>query len=179
MSFNPLRHGLDLTIPIKHKIFVSYHHGLDQNYYTAFSSAFHDTHEVVYDNSLERALDSEDTTYVMRRIRENHIHGTSCTFVLVGAQTFNRKYVDWEIYATLEKQHALIGVYLPTAQRNEKNQIVVPGRLHDNVASGYATWLSWNQATLNASKLQDYIAEAKLRRKQLIDNSRERRLRNG
>jgi len=37
---------------VKHKIFVSYHHHDDQAYYDAFSNAFHDTYNVIYDNSL-------------------------------------------------------------------------------------------------------------------------------
>lgn len=92
--------------PVKHKIFVSYHHHVDQAYYDAFSKAFHDTYDVIYDNSLERRIDSDDVNYVMRRIKENHITGTSCTVVLVGAETPKRKYVDWEIFATLEKSRS-------------------------------------------------------------------------
>src|SRR5690349_7530115 len=101
--------------PIKRKVFVSYHHGGDQAYYEAFSKAFCDTYDVITDNSLERELDSENVDYVMRRIRENYISGSSCTIVLVGKDTWGRKYVDWEINATLEKEHGLIGVLLPTA----------------------------------------------------------------
>jgi hypothetical protein len=29
---------------VRHKIFVSYHHGGDQSYYDAFLKAFHDTY---------------------------------------------------------------------------------------------------------------------------------------
>ena len=74
--------------PVKHKVFISYHHGGDQPYYDAFTRTFHDTYELVYDNSLERRIDSDDVDYVRRRIRENHIKGSSCTIVLVGAQTW-------------------------------------------------------------------------------------------
>jgi hypothetical protein len=58
---------------VKHKVFVSYHHHCDQAYYNAFSNVFHDTYDVIYDNSFERSIDSDDVNYVMRRIRENHI----------------------------------------------------------------------------------------------------------
>src|SRR5688572_907132 len=101
--------------PIKHKVFVSYHHRGDQAYYNAFSEAFHDTYEVIYDNSLERRIDSDDVDYIRRRIRENYVKGSSCTVVLVGKETWGRKYVDWEIETTLEMEHGLIGVRLPTA----------------------------------------------------------------
>lgn len=42
----------------RRRIFISYHHARDQEYYRAFSNTFHDTYEVLYDTSLERAFDS-------------------------------------------------------------------------------------------------------------------------
>lgn len=164
---------------IKRKVFVSYHHGGDQAYYDAFSRAFHDRYEVVYDNSLERMIDSDNVDYVMRRIRENYIRGSSCTIVLVGLQTHQRKYVDWEIKATLEQQHGLIGVRLPSAPLSSDNKIIVPGRLHDNIQSGYGVWVTWNEITASPQACQGYIEAANARDKRLIDNTRDRQLRNG
>jgi MTH538 TIR-like domain (DUF1863) len=169
--------GLGWPTPTKHKIFVSYHHRGDQAYYDAFSNAFHDTYDVMRDNSVDREIDSDDVEYVMRCIRENYITGSSCTVVLVGEKTWGRKFVDWEIEATLDKGHGLIGVYLPTASRNpHTNKITVPNRLFDNIESGFAVWRSWER--LNVAQLQQDVAEARFRNKVLIDNSRARRLRN-
>jgi len=168
------------TKPVKHKIFISYHHGGDQAYYDAFSNAFHDTYDVIYDNSLERRVDSDNVDYVMRRIRENHITGSSCTIVLVGSATWGRKYVDWEIKATLEKEHGLIGVYLPTSVIDQNsNKILVPDRLFDNIQSGFALWISWQNFTASSAQLERYVADAKARSTKLIVNNRDRRLRNG
>jgi hypothetical protein len=179
MSYGIFGESLRVQTPVKHKVFVSYHHGGDQPYYDAFSRTFHDTYEVIYDNSLEREVDSDDVDYVMRRIRENYITGSSCTIVLVGAKTWGRKYVDWEIKATLEKEHGLIGVQLPTAARGPNdNKIIVPGRLHDNIESGFALWLSWNEITTSAEQLQRFVADAKSRSAKLINNTRDRQLRN-
>lgn len=164
--------------PVKHRVFVSYHHGGDQAYYEAFSRMFHETHESIYDNSLERQIDSDDTTYVLRRIRENFIRGTSCTIVLVGAQTWGRRYVDWEIDATLEMGHALVGVQLPTLLPGPNGMVTVPDRLHDNIASGYAVWRNWNYIAASMQNLGAAIAEAKLKPARLIKNSRDRRYRN-
>lgn len=167
-------------VPVKHKVFISYHHQEDQTYYDAFSKKFHDTYSAVYDNSLERSIDSDDVNYVMRRIRENHITGTSCTIVLVGADSPKRKYIDWEISATLGKEHALIGVCLPSARLSQdKKYVFVPDRLLDNINSGFALWLTWEQITSSVAQLDQYIAEAKSRSATLIDNSRPRRIRNG
>lgn len=163
---------------IKRKVFVSYHHGGDQDYYNKFSNAFGEDYEAVTDNSLDRAIDSTDVDYVMRRIRENYITGTSCTIVLIGNDTWGRKYVDWEIKATLDKEHGLIGVWLPALQRNANGKFNVPPRLFDNIESKYAVWVSWEEFTASAEECAKYIEQANARDKKLIANGRERRLRN-
>lgn len=179
MAYGAFGGGLPIRIAVKRKVFVSYHHGGDQPYYDAFAKHFCDTYDVLSDNSLDRIIDSEDVDYVMRRIREDHIRGSSCTVVLVGRDTPLRKYVDWEIMATLETDHGLIGVQLPSAPLTPNNTVNVPARLSDNINSGYALWLSWSQLTGGAQQLADYIEQANARDKSLIVNSRERRLRNG
>jgi len=179
MSYGIFGSGLGGQAPVKHRIFVSYHHGRDQAYYDAFSKAFHDTYDVIFDNSLERAVGSDKADYVMRHIRENYIHGSSCTIVLVGKETWGRKFVDWEIKATLDKDHGLVGVQLPTAPLDPtSNKITVPNRLHSNIQSGFALWLSWQQITSGTAELERYVAEAKSRDTKLIVNPRDVRVRN-
>lgn len=170
--------GFGSPVQTRHRVFVSYHHGRDQNYYDTFSRVYHNTYESIYDNSLERQIDSDNVDYVIQRIRDNYITGTSCTIVLVGANTWGRKYVDWEIKATLDKEHGLIGVYLPTAPRAANGSITVPERLHDNVQSTFALFLSWEQIMAGAQQLDLYIQDAKFKDTRLIKNSSERRLRN-
>lgn len=162
----------------KRKVFVSYHHANDQAYYDAFSNAFHETYDVITDNSLERRVDSEDVDYVMRRIRENYITGSSCTVVLVGRDTWGRKYVDWEIKATLEKQHGLIGVQLPTLIAGPNGLVTVPDRLRDNIDSGFAVWIKWEAFVASARSCAGYIEQANSRNKAQIVNTRDRRYRN-
>ncbi|WP_112196666.1 TIR domain-containing protein [Pseudomonas sp. LG1E9] len=169
-----------LEKPMKHRIFLSYHHSFDQGYYDAFSKHFHDTLEAIHDKSLDKEIDSDNVDYVMRKIRDEYLTGTSSTIVLIGAETYTRKYIDWEIKATLDKEHALVGVYLPTAKRSaDGSKIIVPGRLYDNVASGFASLVSWETITASANALDDCIKAAKAKSKSLIDNSREKKLKNG
>jgi hypothetical protein len=178
MGYGGLGGGFGIPQPTRPRIFTSYHHRGDQQYCEMFSNAFHDNYETIYDNSLERQIDSDDVDYVMRKIRENYITGTSCTIVLVGYETWVRKYVDWEIKATLDKKHGLIGVHLPTAPRTAEGKILVPPRLHDNIHSGFALWRSWQEITSSAEQLRQYIADASSRSPFLIANTRELRLRN-
>lgn len=130
-----------LQTPVKRKVFVSYHHAGDQGYYDAFSRFFSDTFDVFYDKSLDRAYESDNTDYVRWQIRQNDITGSSCTIVLCSAATRQRKYVDWEITATLDKRHGLIGVWLPTLLQAPYGGTQKPDRLQDNLNSGYAKWV--------------------------------------
>lgn len=159
---------------VKHSIFVSYHHGGDRAYYDAFTNLFADQYGIVQDNSVEREIDSDDVEYVYQRIREEYITGSSCTVVLCGAQTPWRKFVDWEIKATLDKEHGLIAVQLPTNPR-----FAVPARLLENTQTGYAVWTSWIQLSANPKLLLKLIEQANARSKSLIRNNHGLRTRNG
>ena len=88
------------------------------------------------DKYAER-INSGDSDYVMRQIRERKIAGTSCTVVLIGKCTWARRYVDWEIAATLrnntdDPRGGLIAVQLPSAQQNGWSTL--PDRLSLNLA---------------------------------------------
>jgi hypothetical protein len=163
----------------RRKVFVSYHHDNDGSYYQDFARLFDTYHEVVTDNSVERRIDSDDSEYVMRRIRENYLTGSSVTIVLCGPYTWGRKYVDWEILASLNQRMGLIGLNLPTNPLTSDNTYSVPGRLHDNIQSGYAGWLQWSTTFANPQVLLTEIEASLARSKSLIDNSRARRARNG
>lgn len=163
--------------PLRPKIFVSYHHGGDQSYYDEFSRFFHNQYEAIRDNSLERCIQSDDVDYVMRNIREDYITGTSCTIVLIGAQSYQRKYLDWEIKATLDKYHGLVGIVLPNHVKNIDGAVIVPDRFLDNYKTGYTTLVHWNGLT--AQTLQQLIGEATDKSKLLINNARQTRHRNG
>lgn len=171
---------LNAARPARRRVFVSYHHRGDQVYYDAFSSTFHDQFEAVFDNSVGRVIDSDYSEYIMRQIREDFISGTSCTIVLCGAETPWRKYVDWEIKATLDKQHGLIGVNLPSNPLPASNKYVLPDRLYDNIESGFALWLSWaDLAGGGPLGLSQLLEAANARPTSMIVNSRPMMARNG
>ena len=166
------------ALKIKPRVFVSYHHKLDQAYYDSLSRAMSGTYSLVSDNSLDRTIDSDNVGYVMRQIREQFLTGTSCTIVLCGLETPVRKYVDWEILATLQKQHALVGLKLPQLPI-VNDGCAKPGRLQDNIDSGYAVWGHYSNAIADPSHLAALVHSAREKPKRLIDNRRQRRLRNG
>lgn len=90
-------------------------------------------------------------------------------------ETANRKWVDWEIYASLRpygerSRNGLLGIYLPTAGET-------PARLQDNIDSGYAVTMKWENISW---QLESKIEEAYNNRNKsdLARNSRKRRERN-
>ena len=168
----------NLKIPIKPRVFISYHHKGDQGYYNALAVAMKDNYSFIQDNSLDRQIDSNNSDYVMRKIREDYLTGTSCTIVLCGVGTPVRKFVDWEIMATLQKEHALIGLRLPTLPIIN-NGTSKPARLQDNIDNGYAVWGQYSEVYNNPAALASLVHEARSRAKRLIVNSRGRRIRNG
>lgn len=171
---------LRMAAPQRRSIFVSYHHEQDQVYYNELSRVFCDMYGIVRDNSVDRLFDTDDPEYVMRRIREHYITGTSTTVVLCGPETPWRKYIDWEIKATLDKEHSLIGVNLPHNPRTNLGRFQVPDRLYDNWVSGYAVWVMWYDLLLwGPAALKNYAEQANARQKSLINNSRPMRSRNG
>jgi len=163
---------------MQRRIFVSYHHGSDWTYYDAFVRIFSDTYEILHDRSVERPIGSEDPDYVIRRIRENYLTGSSVTIVLCGRNTWGRKYVDWEILASLNQGMALIGVNLPSNVREGDGSYRVPGRFYDNWQNRYALWQQWREIVNNPPSFRRHIENALKRSKSLIDNSRSKRLHN-
>jgi uncharacterized protein YbaA (DUF1428 family) len=163
--------------PQKPKVFVSYHHDNDQAYYDRFSELFGDVYDLVTNRSVDRILGSDDADYQRNRIRDEYITGTSLTIVLCGAESHKRKFIDWEICATLNKEHGLLGIALPTARRTPDGKVIVPGRLVDNVQSGFAHFVSWTEDP-NQAKAAIDTALQKAANKQRIANSRETMKRN-
>lgn len=123
-------------------IFVSFHQydELEANIWCRrFKSYFNDIRSLGLDefgDEFAEHIDSDDSDYVMRRIREDWIAGTSCTVILIGKCTWARRYIDWEIAATLRNfddsaRGGLIAVQLPAAE--ERGWGRLPPRLEKNV----------------------------------------------
>lgn len=162
--------GLRPQASAKPKVFVSYHHQRDQMYYDRFAKLFANGYEIITDTSIDRKIGSDDVDYQQQIIREQHITGSSITIVLCGAETWKRRWVDWEIHMTLNKQHALLGIALPTAARDSAGHITVPDRLHANITSGFAHWIGWTEDPQVLRAAID-AARDKARQTRNIDNS--------
>lgn len=92
---------------------------------------------------------------------------------MIGSETYKRKWIDWEINASLRpygdrKRNGLLGSYLPDA-------IDTPARLQENIDTGYAVTMKWENISW---KLKSKIQEAFDDKDQLVYNTRLKRQRN-
>jgi hypothetical protein len=133
---------------VKRKVFISYHHA-DQPEVDYFVQTFGTMERLFISRMLgmtEDVINSLDTDYVMRRIREVYLQDSTVTIVLIGRCTWARRYVDWEIQASLRQgayttPNGLLGVVLASAGP----QPTPPPRLQLNLRGyngdeGYARW---------------------------------------
>lgn len=160
--------------PTRPRLFVSYHHANDRGAFDEFCRVFCDHYGFFSDKSLRQELvRSTDSDYVKRRIREEHIGGSSGTVVLCGPGTPGRRFVDWEISATLDAKHALLGVILPSTPA-ENGYYRIPDRLYDNIQSGYAHWVHWSVLAADHSWLERAVSTAieRARNTRRIQNDR-------
>lgn len=157
-----------------HKVFVSYHHANDQRKADYLRTTYGENNTLL-DRSLDESYENMDDDEILTAIRQEHLKNSTVTIVLIGSETANRKWIDWEIYASLRpygsrSRNGLLGIFLPTADKT-------PDRLQDNIDSGYAVTMKWEDIS---RQLEDKINEAYNNRftDNLVRNHRKRRERN-
>ncbi len=174
-----------LSIP-KHKVFISYHHDNDEDWKNLFVEKFAESFDSFIDKSVwDGDIDDTNLTseQIYQKIRDEYIKDSTVTIVLIGAETWKRKHIDWEIATSLwdgsvNKRNGLLGIILPSYHEAHKieygkyNPCTIPPRLYDNIKCGYAEIYEWIN---DAYFLKKVIHKAFDRRfKTKPDNSRER-----
>lgn len=168
----------------RHRVFVSYYHAEDQGYRERFERLFSDIHDIMVSESVEIGDINPDlnTETIRQKIRDEYLRDSTVTVVLVGAHTWQRKFVDWEIGSSIrhtEKnpRSGLLGMILPTYPRpigepTKYNPYTIPPRLYDNIQCGYAKIYNWSN---DPDTVQSWIHEAFKRRDKNPppDNSRD------
>ncbi len=164
----------------RHKVFVSYHHALDESYKDNFELRFGNVFDAIVPGSVNDGdIDPNLPTETIRqKIRDEFLRDTSVTVVLVGAQTWQRKHIDWEIGSSIRQtktnpRSGLLGILLPSYPRNDPskyNRHTIPPRLYDNIQCGFAAIYNWSD---DGNTVQDWIHQAYLRKStKEPDNSR-------
>ncbi len=163
----------------RHKVFVSYHHENDQEYRNLFEELFSDIFDIMVSKSVQVGdLDPNlKTDTIRQKIRDEYLRDSTVTVVLIGAKTWKRKHVDWEIGASIRDteynpRSGLIGIFLPTHPdygRDKYNPYIIPPRLYYNVKCKFAKVYDWNT---DPNPVQSWIHEAFDQRNKIIpDNS--------
>jgi hypothetical protein len=159
-------------MPVRHKCFLSYHHEdcpAVEHFLDLFDGCF--IHRGIA--MPEDVIDSNDPDYVMRRIRELYLDDSTLTIVLIGPHTWSRRYVDWEVQASLRRSqfgplpNGLLAIQLWEDCRD------LPDRVLFNVDSGYAGFWRYPKTNL---ELEDIVEEAYIARTEkthLIQNPQE------
>jgi len=129
--------------------FVSYHHRSSVGFLEQMRQRLNDPN--VKDYGFRQVDLGENSKYTISRSIQNRIWASSVTVVLVGDQTAGSDWVDWEIWYSLRslkaigpsrrafKPKGLLAVFLPVPNPN------IPERLKQNLESGYALSMEWNE----------------------------------
>jgi antiphage defense system Thoeris ThsB-like protein len=168
-----------------HKVFISYHHELDENHKRIFELRFDNSFGALISAAVNLGdIDPTLTTETIRqKIRDEHLRDSSVTVVLVGKLTWQRKHVDWEISSTirdteLNPRGGLLGILLPSyyeayfgGQSGKYDPYTIPPRLYDNVKAGYAKLYRWSE---DPNDVQAWVHEAYLQKSKVLpDNGRD------
>lgn len=117
------------------KVFVSYYHG-DQQEVNKFVNDFSNVciFKTVGVKEGDFTFDSNNPQYIMRKIREDKLEDSTVTIVLVGSCTHSRRYVDWEVKASLQcgqsLPNGLIAINLPYMG----SKGLLPPRVEENIS---------------------------------------------
>lgn len=167
----------------RHKCFISYHHD-DEQEVKKFIDTFDHSRDIFISRGIGAGMDGDiiqsiDDDYIKQRIRNQYLRDSTVTIVLIGRCTWSRRFVDWEIAASLRntatsKRNGLLAIKLPSAAGAS---IKLPERLKDNLVQSFGqSYAQYQEYPFSANILADYIEQAYSARtflSHLVDNSRQ------
>lgn len=169
---------------IRHKCFISYHHD-DQEEVDEFVRIFDEERNVFITRGLginrdDDIINSDNTDYVMSKIRKLYLLDSTVTIVLLGKCTWARRFVDWELQSSLRQgekypPNGLLGVKLPSFTKGTP----FPNRLNINLIHGdqqdcYARWIDYPTRKDTLANAIENAFDARTTRAYLINNPRDR-----
>ena len=148
---------------VRHRTFITYHQD-DQDEVDEFIRTFDHERDVFIaravgsDETMEGLVGGDDDDYIMRQIRERYLNDTTVTLAFIGDRTWTRKFVDWELAASLHqgpsagKPNGLLAILSP-----KLSKAILPDRFVDNWQPGYAHFYPYPK---NRTQLSNWIDEA-------------------
>jgi hypothetical protein len=171
----------------RRKCFISYHHE-DEDDVQKFIQTFDHDKNVLISRGIGAGMtgdiiNSNSSEYIMRRVREDHLRDSTVTIVMVGRNTWGRKFVDWEIAASLRNtasynRNGLMVISLPSV--TGLVACPLPDRISDNLTgdNGYARWWTYPTTTSALATCIDLAYQYRTTRGHLVDNTRALRSQN-
>ena len=139
----------------KHKVFISYHHANDQIYKERLLQ-INEKYDIFIDQSVDTGdIDDRLPDESIRiKIRDEYLKDSTVTIVLVGVETWCRKYVDWEIYSSMyngavNKKSGILVINLPSTGSNN----VTAGHGNEEKKLIHSNIISWT--SLNRSEYEE------------------------
>ena len=134
------RDGKPQTKVRRRKVFVSFHDA-DSKWRRKFTKLMEGR---IADYSVKGgdiSVKGRPREDILREIREDYIADATVTVVLIGCCTWRRRFVDWEIHASIRCTNAnprtgLLGIVLPCHPeygKASKDEHLLPPRLADNL----------------------------------------------
>lgn len=162
----------------RHKVFISYHKD-DQSEVDKFIRTFDRDRHVFIARAVGSSeifsllVNSNNNEYVMRRIREDRLSDSTVTLVFVGKNTWTRRFVDWEIAASLHQgsraglPNGLLAVLSPKLTKAK-----LPDRFVDN--RRYARFYPYPRNRTQLAKWIEDAFVARTEKAHLIKNGRQK-----
>lgn len=172
---------MTLAYHTRRKCFISYHHD-DEDEVQHFIQTFDHSRDTLIARGIGASMpgdiiNSTNDEYIKSRIREKYLKGTSVTIVLIGRCTWARRFVDWEVAASLRNtsttpRNGLMAITLPSAADHWNKQL--PPRVSDNVDGnfGYAKWWTYPTSSTGLATMIEEAFALRSARSHLVDNSR-------
>ncbi|MEZ8013587.1 MULTISPECIES: TIR domain-containing protein [Vibrio] len=169
----------------RHKCFISYHHE-DQDEVDDFIRTFDHERDVFISRGLgpemsPDIINSQDTDYVMSRIRELYLKDSTVTIVLLGKCTWARRYVDWELQSSLRSgetvtPNGVLAIKLPSFSKNTAfpNRLNLNLKQTDDQEDCYARWIEYPTRKDTLKNAIDSAFNRRSTHKKWIDNPREK-----
>jgi len=157
---------------MSHKCFISYHVA-DKDAVDDFCDKFSGSFIRRGIQMEDDIIDSNNTDYVMQRIRKLYLQDSTVTLVLIGKCTWARRFVDWEVQASLRQPkdghpNGLVAVQL------WQSYTTLPNRVNLNVNSEYAKFYKYPSSSTSLSNMIDEAWNARFHKANLIENPRKR-----
>jgi hypothetical protein len=121
-------------------------------------------------------INSENAEYVISRIRRDYLADSTITIVLIGICTHSRRFVDWELKASLRQgenttPNGLLGILLPSASESAHLPARFQANWNSEVRNCYARYHYYPSSAQELRGWLEDAFDARTNRARFIYNS--------